>query len=337
MGSVRKTLAFLLIGLFVAAAQPAWAAETYRFVTKWGSFGQGDGQFAFPWRVAVDGAGHVYVADTTNHRIQKFDSSGVFLTKWGSYGSGEGQFDSPTGVAVDGSGYVYVADTGNHRIQKFNSSGVPLAQWGSRGPGDGQFNGPAGVAVDGSGRVYVADLDNDRIQKFDSSGAFLTKWGSLGSGDGQFNVPNGVAVDGSSYVYVADHMNHRIQKFEAIGISGTVSIADAGVSGAPVVLRHKVTGAKKTTTTDGTGNYEFGSLAPGAYKIQIKNLGVRGTMTVCGQLVVRGVFSLGTKVKLQNRDTGQTLSTKTGAHGGFCFAGVGPATFWIIFPEVTEP
>jgi len=69
--------------------------------------------------VAVDSSGNVYVADTNNHRIQKFDSGGSFQAKWRSYGSGDGQFNCPGGVAVDSSGNVYVADTINHRIQKF--------------------------------------------------------------------------------------------------------------------------------------------------------------------------------------------------------------------------
>jgi tripartite motif-containing protein 71 len=89
------------------------------FLTTWGSSGSGNGQFSLPEGVATDGSGHVYVADTNNDRIQKFDASGTFLTTWGSVGSGNGQFDSPIGVATDGSGNVYVADTFNHRIQKF--------------------------------------------------------------------------------------------------------------------------------------------------------------------------------------------------------------------------
>jgi hypothetical protein len=67
----------------------------------------------------VDASGSVYVADTGNHRIQKFDSSGTFVIKWGTYGSGNGQFNKPVGIAVDASGYVYVADNDNYRIQKF--------------------------------------------------------------------------------------------------------------------------------------------------------------------------------------------------------------------------
>jgi len=67
----------------------------------------------------VDSSGNVYVADTGNHRIQKFNASGEFLAKWGSEGTGDGQFDCPYGVAVDSNGNVYVADMGNDRIQKF--------------------------------------------------------------------------------------------------------------------------------------------------------------------------------------------------------------------------
>src|SRR5262249_2197035 len=56
------------------------------FVTKWGSAGSGDAQFEFPWGVAVDGSGNVYVADRDNNGIQKFDANGAFLTKWGNTG-----------------------------------------------------------------------------------------------------------------------------------------------------------------------------------------------------------------------------------------------------------
>ena len=87
--------------------------------SQWGSQGSGDGEFQYPFGVAVDNSGNVYVADAYNRRIQKFDSNGVFLTKWGSEGSGDGEFLYPYDAAVDNSGNVYVADTFSHRIQKF--------------------------------------------------------------------------------------------------------------------------------------------------------------------------------------------------------------------------
>ena len=65
------------------------------FITKWGSEGDGDGEFDNPQSIAIDGQGNVYVADANNNRIQKFTSSGAFITKWGSEGSGDGELMGP--------------------------------------------------------------------------------------------------------------------------------------------------------------------------------------------------------------------------------------------------
>src|SRR5438876_1123667 len=89
------------------------------------SLGSGPGQFRGADGVAVDRNGNVFVADTDNERIQKFDNGGTFLTTWGSAGTGPGQFNVPR-VAVDGSGNVFVADAFNNRIQKFDNGGTFL-------------------------------------------------------------------------------------------------------------------------------------------------------------------------------------------------------------------
>ncbi len=187
------------------------------YITQWGSVGAGTGQFAYPFGIAVDSSGNIYVADNNNNRIQKFSSSGAYITQWGSLGAGTGQFNYPFGIAIDTSGNIYVADRNNHRIQKFTSSGAYITQWGSLGTGTGQFNYPYGVAVDSSDNIYVTDYNNHRIQKFTSSGGYLTQWGSVGTGTGQFTNPTGVAVDSSGNIYVADYGNDRIQKFTSSG------------------------------------------------------------------------------------------------------------------------
>jgi len=191
--------------------------EGYRFISKWGSEGSGDGQFNNPSGIAVDGLGNIYVVDIYNHQIQVFDNAGNFTCKWGGEGSGDGQFNTPHGIAVDGSGNIYVADTNNHRIQVFDNAGNFTCKWGSEGSGDGQFNNPFGIAVDGSGNIYVADTNNHRIQVFDNAGNFTCKWGSEGSGDGQFNNPSGIAVDSSGNTYVGDSGNRQIKVFDSTG------------------------------------------------------------------------------------------------------------------------
>jgi DNA-binding beta-propeller fold protein YncE len=116
--------------------------------------------------VAVDNSGNVYVADTGNHRIQKFTPTGVFISALGARGTGDGQFDSPSGVTTSASENLYVADTGNDRIQKFTSAGLFVTKWGSYGSGNSQFDSPKGLAFGPTGNLFVADTGNERIQVF---------------------------------------------------------------------------------------------------------------------------------------------------------------------------
>jgi len=202
----------------VRAVEPACVASEYEFLTEWGSYGTGDGQFRYPQCLATDSSGNVYVTDYWNHRVQKFDSNGNFITKWGSSGSGDGQFNDPVGIAIDSSDYVYVADSWNDRVQKFDSDGNFVTKWGSSGSGDGQFNTSFGIAVDSAGYIYVTDRENDRIQKFTSDGTFVTKWGSQGSGNGQFDGSVNIATDSAGDVYIVEIGSDRVQKFTSNGI-----------------------------------------------------------------------------------------------------------------------
>ncbi len=187
------------------------------FVRTWGSSGSGTGRFNLPEGIVRDGDGNLYVADTSNDRIQKFAADGTFLTAWGSFGTGNGQFNHPHGLAVDAAGYVYVGDASNHRVQKFTSTGTFVTAWGTVGSGDGQFIVPQGVGVDSAGNVYVADWGNHRVQKFTSTGTYVSQWGGYGTANGQFNHLYGLTVDSTDRVWVADFDNSRIQAFTTSG------------------------------------------------------------------------------------------------------------------------
>ena len=113
--------------------------------------------------IAVSGA-YVYVADSGNNRIQRFNLSGGEPTGLGDQGLGPGQFSYPRGVAANAS-EVLVSDDDNHRIEQFTPEGAYVAAVGGEGTGPGQFGFPYGVALDAAGDVFVADDINHRVVK----------------------------------------------------------------------------------------------------------------------------------------------------------------------------
>lgn len=244
-----------------------------------GIYGAGTGQFKDPAWIATDGA-HVYVADSNNARVQKFDLAGAQVGQWAIPGG-----QKPEGVTVAG-GKVYVT-TRSDTVWRFDTNGAPDNTWdgdgvtGSTGSGAGQLNDPEGIAVDGTG-VYVADVTNHRISKFDTNGAFKAAWGSEGTGDGQVKWPYGVLATGGA-VWVADTGNDRIQRFSQAGshqltvgtppgvgefyypsdvaatASGDVYVADSG--GRDI---QRLDGSGKTLTMWGTGTGGPYSVTPTA-------------------------------------------------------------------------
>jgi len=124
-------IALALLG-FASVLSATVGAQPPVYLTQWGLYGSGDGQFDYPAGVATDAAGNVYVTDNHNQRIQKFTDTGTYLTQWGSYGSGDGQFNHPLGIATDAAGNVYVSDFYNNRIQKFGPVPTPTKaiSWG---------------------------------------------------------------------------------------------------------------------------------------------------------------------------------------------------------------
>ena len=80
--------------------------------------------FYMPTDIAVDEEGNVYVLDSGNHRIQKFDPQGNYLASFGRRGQGPGEFQYPQSLDIDAQGLMYVSDSGNQKIQILKPDGA---------------------------------------------------------------------------------------------------------------------------------------------------------------------------------------------------------------------
>jgi DNA-binding beta-propeller fold protein YncE len=83
-----------------------------------GSPGSGPGEFSYPYDLAFNSKGELYVVEYGNNRVQKFTADGKPLGCWGSSGAGPGQLAGPWALAIDSQDRVHVVDSENHRVQR---------------------------------------------------------------------------------------------------------------------------------------------------------------------------------------------------------------------------
>jgi sugar lactone lactonase YvrE len=164
---------------------------------------------AYPYGVAVDGTGDLYIGDGGHNAVSEWIPASNTVSNLVSAG-----LNNPAGVAVDHAGNVYIADYQNHLVKKWiaaNNTVVTLVSTG--------LDFPAGVAVDEIGNVYIADSGHNAIKKWsiiDSNVTTLVSSGLLG--------PSGVAVDLAGNVYISDSSNHAIKKWNAANGSVTTLV-----------------------------------------------------------------------------------------------------------------
>ena len=218
--------------------------------------GAGKNQFSFPFGVAIDPQGRVFVADDINQRVLRFGPQPDYKYKarWGSYGTGPGQLAYPRAIASDAGGQLYVTNTGNDRIDVFDRGGRLLRSFGTSGRGPGQFNGPLGVAADASGLRAVADSINGRIELLNPDGSIASVWGSPSPGPTILRRPVAVAFDAAGDAYVLDQRRGRIFVFSrATGLPAR-TIASQGGGPGQLLEPSALTIAGDVITVADTGN-----------------------------------------------------------------------------------
>ncbi len=193
-----------------------------------------DAQLNYPFGIACDLTGNIYIADQYNHRIRKIDaSSGLITTIAGNGIPGFSGDDSvatnaklkvPASVALDDSGNIYIADQYNNRVRKVSVSNniiTTIAGTGIAGAlGDGslavsaQLDSPVSVAVDHSYNVYIADYKNAKVRKIDAATKNISTFAGTGvygySGDhglaanAKLELPFDLQTDIHSNLYIID-------------------------------------------------------------------------------------------------------------------------------------
>ncbi|HUJ41958.1 MAG TPA: choice-of-anchor D domain-containing protein, partial [Candidatus Acidoferrales bacterium] len=241
-----------------------------------GSLGVGDGlpatsaQFVYPYGLAVDGAGNIYIGDfipiTGPGDVRRVDAGTNLVSTFGGGGATlptdgtvatNAVFGGPTGLDFDSSGNLVIADTGLNMVMSENPTTKILTLLaGNIGLGAG-FSGDGGAAtsaqlhgsrpggvldavIDASGTITLTDTWNYRVRRVDGTTKIInTVAGNGSAGDGgpatsAILFASGTAVDGNGNVYIADLDNGRVRKVDhTTGLISTVAGSDVGPTPAP--------------------------------------------------------------------------------------------------------
>ena len=167
------------------------------------------GQFKCPSGLSIKGD-VMYVADFSNHRIQRLTIGGDFLHAFGEKGSCQGQLKGPRNVVMDSKNRLIVSDKGNNRIQIFTQNGDWLLTIDGNGLSNTNFKDPWGLALDPQGHIHVTAWDSNTIKIFTSEGVYVRTYGTV-------KGPRGVAVDEDGYSFVSEFNENSLAIFDPLG------------------------------------------------------------------------------------------------------------------------
>lgn len=230
---------------------------------EWGGTGTGDGQLDGPEGIALSPDGSkVYVVDSKNKRVQRFDKNGNYQLQFGGVGTGDGQFPasgSMAEIAVTAN-HVYVVSA--EKVQRFSLDGVFETSFGQFGLGvdNDDFQEAYGIHVAGAGYIYVTDVHANRIKRFYDPDAWT-------AGTVEFTNPNAGPTD----VVVEDDGllggDVVISTDKGVVIGGTFTVAATGT----VTLDGGTLNTGTTDATAGSFNWISGTYGTGTHVGSLTN------------------------------------------------------------------
>lgn len=232
------------------------AAPEFKFANEFGGKGEGEAQFAETVFMAFGSDGAVYIADTDNFRIQKFNETGGFLFDIQMEAESTFRFIHPTAIAVGADSSIYVMDwmfaqisdlnagtrvfnygpcvhkfdaqgafVASYPIQDFSQRIAPLetALPGLDAEGNYALIIPQGdtkqaflLTVDVNGNLYICD--SKTIYKLSAEGEPVARYTLAQPGTGRLVHPADMTVDRDGNLYVVDEKGHRVLKYSAEGV-----------------------------------------------------------------------------------------------------------------------
>lgn len=193
---------------------------SFTYIMSFGSFGSGPGALMDPSGISIDQMGDVYVVDTGNDRVQKFDTNGNLITLIGGFGWNKEQFNQPMAIWAENGLDVFITDSQNRRVQRFDNHLNFLENINSITDRDGsilKFGYLWGITASPYGDLYISDTENDLLIKISALSRRGTIFGGFTYGRGDLVDPAGIAVSSNEEVFVCDNGNDRIVRFDSFG------------------------------------------------------------------------------------------------------------------------
>lgn len=190
-----------------------------RYLATWRLEGDGQTGMKEPQAICADPAGFLYVADTGNQRILKWNPSGSVVAEIGGFGWGTEQLDDPVSVWAKNGLDVLVADMNNQRIVRYDRDLHFISELRSSETWSEQlqFGFPLDAGLGAQSELFCLDGDNRRILKMDVFGNPQIRFGDFDEGEGRLEKPRRFCIVRNSRVLISDEGSASVKVFDVLG------------------------------------------------------------------------------------------------------------------------